>query len=69
MIKFVVLALAASASLCMSACSTTTTDHLLTNLSTDCERHYDGAINAGMTGGGFTGTVKIDCAPKGAVTP
>lgn len=53
----------------LGACSTTTTGHLLDNLSNDCERHYDGAVSAGMTGGQFSGTVKIDCLPKGAAAP
>lgn len=52
--------LAAGAAL-LSACSTTTTGKMLDNLA-GCERHYDGAVSGGMTGGQFSGTVKIDCA-------
>lgn len=59
--------------LCVSfcgACNTTTTGHILDNLN-GCERHYDGAVSAGMTGGQFSGTVKVDCksASPAAVTP
>lgn len=57
------LAAIAAASLALCACNTTTTTKLLDNLSTDCERHYDGTVSAGLTGGGFTGAVKIDCTP------
>lgn len=56
--------LAAGAAL-LSACSTTTTTKMLDNLA-GCERHYDGAVSGGMTGGQFSGTVKIDCSEKAA---
>lgn len=53
----------AAVALCVllcSACSSTATNHMLDNLA-GCERHYDGAVSGGMTGGQFSGTVKIDC--------
>lgn len=55
--------IALALSLC-GACSTLTTSHLLDNLQ-GCTRHYDGAVAAGMTGGQFSGTVKVDCEPPG----
>lgn len=64
--RSLILVAALGACVALSACNTTTTQQLLSNLSTDCERHYDGAVSAGMTGGGFNGTVKIDCAAKAA---
>jgi hypothetical protein len=47
----------------LSACGTTG-QAVLTNVA-NCTRHYDGAVTAGVLGGGqFVGTVKIDCGPK-----
>lgn len=56
--------------LASSACSTTTTQQVLTNLN-GCTRSYNGSVGVGVLGGGqFTGTVKIDCAPSaGSTTP
>lgn len=66
--RFALASAACLAAAALSACNTTTTTKLLDNLSTDCERHYDGTVQAGLTGGGFSGTVKIDCSP-GAAPP
>lgn len=58
----------------LSACSSTATTHMLDNLA-GCTRHYDGAVSGGMTGGQFSGTVKIDCvqpqtgAPQATTAP
>jgi hypothetical protein len=57
---------ACALALALSGCSTAGQQQVLTNLQ-GCERHYDGTISAGMTGGQFAGTVKIDC-PHAAVT-
>lgn len=46
--------------LALSGCNTVTQQQVLTNLQ-GCERHYDGTVSGGMTGGQFSGTVKIDC--------
>ena len=47
----------------LSACGTTG-QKVLDNVA-GCTRHYDGAVTAGVLGGGqFVGTVKIDCNPK-----
>lgn len=58
-----------AACIALTACSSTSTQQLLTNLQ-GCERHYDGAISGGMTGGSFSGTIKVDCKPPlGAQSP
>jgi hypothetical protein len=54
--------------LALSACGSTGTA-VLSNLSADCDRDYDGTISAGITGGQFTGTVKVKCHAKGSLTP
>lgn len=52
----------------LSACSTAGAQQVLTNLQ-GCERHYNGVVAAGMTGGNFSGSVKIDCpTSKGEMT-
>lgn len=75
-LKISAISLAAVALCCfvLSACSSTATTHMLDNLA-GCERHYDGAVSGGMTGGQFSGTVKIDClspqtgVPQPTATP
>lgn len=51
----------------LSGCSTTGAK-VLDNLQ-GCERHYDGAISGGLTGGQFSGTIEIHCIPAGVVQP
>lgn len=51
--------------LALSACGTTGTA-VLNNVSKDCDRDYDGTISAGITGGQFTGTVKVKCYRAGS---
>ncbi len=63
----IILAGVALACVSLSACSTTTSQQLLTNLQS-CQRHYDGAISGGLTGGQFSGTIKVDCPAKGDTT-
>ncbi len=47
--------------LLLAACGTNGTGtKVLENLES-CNRHYDGAISAGITGAQFTGTIKVDC--------
>lgn len=61
--------LAGAALACLLAgCNTTSQTKLLDNLQ-GCERHYDGAVSAGMTGGQFSGTIKVDCVPATADPP
>ena len=62
-------ALAASC-LALAACETTggLGERVLENLQ-GCERHYDGAVAGGLTGGQFSGTVKIDCPALTDGTP
>ncbi|QCW21962.1 hypothetical protein JessAGP_032c [Caulobacter phage Jess A] len=45
-----------------SGCSSISGDKLLTNLQ-GCERHYNGVISAGIGNNGFSGQIKVDCAP------
>lgn len=54
---------AAAACVLLSGCGSTGAK-VLDNVSNDCARKYDGTISAGITGGQFTGTVKIDCQPR-----
>lgn len=54
------IALAAAAALALSACGTISPG-VLQNLE-GCERQYDGVVSAGL-GAGFSGTVRIRCAP------
>ena len=61
-------ALSVLACLALAGCGSTGTK-FLDNVSNDCERHYDGAVSGGLTGAQFTGTVKVDCQPRGAVAP
>lgn len=49
-------------SACLSGCASTSTTKLLDNLQ-GCERHYDGAVAGSLTGGSFSGTIKVDCKP------
>lgn len=63
--RVIAILTACAAAVALSACSTTTTGQMLNNLQ-GCERHYDGAVSAGMTGGQFSGTVKVDCVPEAA---
>ncbi len=58
--RAITLAAAASAVFLVSACGTTG-KQVLDNVSKDCARRYIGAINGGMMGGNFSGTVDIDC--------
>lgn len=52
--------------LALSACANGVSgDKLLTNLQ-GCERHYDGVISAGIGNTGFSGQIKVDCAPQTA---
>jgi hypothetical protein len=51
-----------------TACNSTGTSHVLDNLQ-GCTRHYDGTVSAGMTGGQFAGTVKVDCTPANTSVP
>lgn len=54
--------------LSLCGCSTAGAQQVLTNLQ-GCERHYNGVVAAGMTGGNFSGSVKIDCpTSKGEMT-
>lgn len=46
----------------LSGCTTIRSDQVLQNLE-GCSRHYNGAVSVGV-GGGFTGTVQIDCEPR-----
>jgi len=54
------LALAAVAALALGGCATNDKMAVLSNLQ-GCERHYNGAVSAGVMNAGFTGTVQIDC--------
>jgi hypothetical protein len=63
--KLPLLAGCALACLMLAGCGSTGVK-VLDNVSNDCARKYDGTISAGITGGQFTGTVKIDCQPHGA---
>lgn len=58
---------AAVACLSLCSCNTTGTSQLLNNLQ-GCERHYDGAVAGSLTGGSFSGTIKVDCKPGQGVT-
>lgn len=51
----------------LSGCSSTGTK-VLDNLQ-GCERHYDGAISGGLTGGQFSGTIEIHCVPVAPFAP
>lgn len=51
-----------AAAVSLSACTNTGTAQLLDNLQ-GCERHYDGAVAGSLTGGSFSGTIKVDCKP------
>ncbi len=68
--KLVAFAALSIAALPLAGCNTVTQGHILDNLQ-GCTRHYDGAVNGSLTGAGFTGTIKVDCDPKGgpAVPP
>lgn len=66
--KIATLAACAVASVVLSGCSTTTSQQLLTNLQ-GCSRHYDGAVSGGLTGGQFSGTIKVDCTPATTAPP
>lgn len=65
--RAILLAGAALSCLALSACNTTSTAKLLDNLQ-GCERHYDGAVAGSLTGGSFSGTIKVDCKPGQGVT-
>lgn len=54
------MAALAFSGLALAGCGTTGSA-VLNNVSQDCDRHYDGTISAGITGGQFTGTFKADC--------
>jgi hypothetical protein len=57
----------AAACLTVSGCAGVG-QQVLTNLE-GCERHYNGVASAGMTGTGFSGSVKVDCVPPSAAPP
>ena len=60
-LRYLSLASLALAAVALSACGSTGIK-ALENVA-GCERHYEGVVQGGMLGGGFSGQVKIDCAP------
>lgn len=54
-----------AAGVALSGCSTVTQEKVLTNLE-GCKRIYNGAVQGGILGAGFTGTVNIECPPRPA---
>lgn len=52
----------AAAAATLAACATGDRKAVLDNLQ-GCERHYNGVVSGGIVGAGFSGSVKIDCAP------
>lgn len=57
------LALLTGIALALAGCSTVTQEKVLTNLE-GCKRVYKGAIQGGVLGGGFIGSVDVTCDPK-----
>jgi hypothetical protein len=67
-LPWVAYAMVAVALAACGGCSTANTQAILNNLQ-GCERHYNGTVAGGMTGGQFTGSVKIDCVPPQTGAP
>lgn len=59
MIRIAILA----ACVAMTGCATATQEKVLTNLE-GCKRVYNGAVQGGVLGAGFTGTVNIECPAR-----
>lgn len=55
------------ACIALSGCAAATQEKVLTNLE-GCTRIYKGAVQGGILGGGFIGSVDVNCSPK-AVPP
>lgn len=52
-----------AACVALSGCAATTQEKVLTNLE-GCKRIYKGAVQGGVLGGGFIGSVDVTCDPK-----